>query len=460
MAAGEAGQESEPAATPVPDRNSPRGWYTVSVLSVVAMLSYIDRGVLALFVQPLKRDFGLSDTEVSLLLGLAFTLPAVVVGIPASRLIDSGVRRTLIAGCLALWSVATAICGLAQNFWTLFVCRAVIGGSESVNTSASLSVITDSVRRERLPRAFAIQSAGVMIGSALSLLLGGLLYGLLDHLEPIVLPGFGTIHNWQLVFMILGLPGIFVAVLMMVSVPEPPRKGGTRPEGYPIREVIGYLIDQRGMHLRLFFAMVLFAIINVGLSAWLPAFYQRTYGWGPEKAGPIMGAVSLVCSLLGLFAGAHLAERFGKRNDDANLRVILIAQGLSLPLHLIAPLMPNPWLALGLNAVAGIVAVMGGPAYYAAIQLTTPNEMRGQIAMLYAAGMTTIGGTVGPMLVAVLTDNVARSEADLRYVLVGVNLLVVPPALYLIWRALGPYARLYRERVDAMAGGSAAGSPP
>lgn len=440
--------EAPAQAKTAADETSPRGWYTVGVLSVVAMLSYLDRGVLALFVQPMKQDFGLSDTQVSMLLGLAFSLPAVVVGIPMSRLIDRGVRRTLIAGCLAVWSLATSICGIAQNFWTLFVCRAVTGASESVNTSASLSVITDAIKRERLPRAFAIQFAGVMVGSSLSLLLGGLLFGLFAHLKPIDLAGFGRIHNWQLVFLILGLPGVLVAVLMMVTVPEPRRKGGTKPEGYPIREVFGFLVAQRGMHLRLASAMILFSIITSGLGAWTPAFYQRTYGWGPEIAGPVMGIVSLFCSLIGLFAGARLAELFGKRNDDANLRVMFMAQGLALPLHIIAVLMPNPWAAIGLNALAGIVGVMGGPGYYAAIQITTPNEMRGQIAMLYAAGMTTIGGTFGPMLIGLLTDNVAGSEADLRYVLVAVNLLVVPPALYLLWKAMPSYARLYREKID------------
>ncbi|MBT2186443.1 MFS transporter [Sphingobium nicotianae] len=439
-----------PAAAP--DETGPRGWYTVGILSVVAMLSYLDRGVLSLFVQPLKQDFGLSDTQVSMLLGLAFSVPAIVVGIPMSRLIDTGVRRSLIAACLAVWSFATAICGVAQNFWTLFACRALTGASESVNTSASLSVITDAVKRSRLPRAFAIQSVGVMVGSSLSLLLGGLLFGLFAHFKPIDLAGIGRIHNWQLVFLILGLPGLLVAALMMITVPEPRRKGGTRPGGYPIREVFGFLVAERGMHLRLATAMILFSIMTVGLGAWTPAFYQRTYGWGPEVAGPIMGIVSLVCSLIGLFAGARLAELFGKRNDDANLRVLLIAQGLALPLHVIAPLMPNPWAAISINAVAGIVGVMGGPAYYAAIQLTTPNEMRGQIAMLYAAGMNTIGGTAGPMLVGLLTDYVAPSEGDLRYVLVALNLLVVPPALYLLWKAMKPYARLYRARLDAAAG--------
>jgi MFS family permease len=412
------------------------------------MLSYMDRGVMALFVEPMKRDFGLSDTEVSLLLGLAFTFPFVVFGFPMSRLIDRGVRRTLIAGCLAAWSLATGLCGIAQNFWSLFLCRAVIGGSESVNTAAALSMIADAIRRERLPRAFALQAAGVSTGAALSLLVGGLLFGLLVNVAPIRLPGIGVIYNWQLVFMIVGIPGLLLALLMMLSVPEPRRKGGTRPGGFPLREVGGFVIAQRSMHLPLLSGIVLLSMLNYGLGAWSPAFYERTYGWGPEVIGPMLGMVSLVGSLIGLLLGARLAELLGKRNDDANLRVLLIAHSLALPLHVIGPLMPSPWLALGCSAIAGIFAVMGGPGFYAALQLTAPNEMRGQINVLYAASMNTIGGTLGPTVIGLLTDYVAPSEADLRYVLVGVNLLIGPLALFLLWKSLRPYARAYRERID------------
>jgi len=431
------------------DQSSPRGWYTVFILGTVAMLSYMDRGVMALFVQPLKRDFGLSDTEVSFLLGLAFTLPYVLFGFPMSRLIDRGVRRTLIAACLAAWSFATALCGIAQNFWTLFVCRAVTGGAESVNTAAALSVIADAIRRDRLPRAFAIQAAGVSTGAALSLLIGGLLFGLLIHVPPIHVAGIGVIYNWQLVFMIVGIPGLLLAGLMMFTVPEPGRKGGTRPGGYPLREVFGFVGGLRALHLPLLGGIVLLSMLNYGLGAWSPAFYQRTYGWGPEVAGPLMGIVSLVGSLIGLFVGARLAELLARTHDDANLRVLLLAHGLALPLHVIGPLMPSPWLALGCNAIAGIFGVMGGPGFYAALQLTTPNEMRGQINVLYAASMNTIGGSLGPTLVGVLTDFVAPSEADLRYVLVGVNLLIAPVALLLLWKSLAPYARTYRQRIDA-----------
>jgi len=425
------------------------GWYTVIILSVVMMLAHIDRGVISLFVQPMKRDLGLSDTQVSLLLGLAFTFPYVVVGLPMSRLVDRGVRKHLVSGSLALWSLTTALCGLAQNFIQLFIGRAVVGASESVVTPAAISLIADTVPKHRLPRAYAIYNGGITAGAALALLIGGTLMGLLADVPSITVPGIGTIHSWHLVFMIVGIPGLLVAALVMMTVPEPLRLGASRPQGYPLRDVLGAIFAQRALHLNLLGGMVLLSIINQALLAWMPAFYERTYGWGPAIAGPLLGMVSLGGSVVGLILGARMAEWLGRRRDDANVRVLFLAQFISLPLTIAAPLMPDPWLALSLNAIGSIFSVMGGPAFVAALQIATPNEMRGQINVMYATLVNVIGGSVGPTLTGVLTDFVATSEADLRYVLVAIKLLVGPPAVYLLWRALAPYGRIYRERADA-----------
>jgi MFS family permease len=412
-------------------------------------MSQVDRGILALFVQPMKRDFGLSDTQVSILLGFAFTFFYVVAGPPLSRMADRGVRKTVIAGCLAVWSTATALCGLAQNFWAFFCARAVIGGSESGCGPASLSMIADAVPRERLPRAYAIYNSGFLGGQALSLVIGGVLIGLLAGIPSIELPGIGTIYNWQLVFMMLGIPGLLVAGVFVASVPEPPRKGGRRPGGYPLREVFRFVVSQRALHLPFITGVLLMSFQTYGLNSWMPAFYERTYGWGPATIGPLLGIVTLTFSTLGLFAGARLAEYLGKRYDDANVRVLFLAQALPVPLFVLAPLMPNPWLALGLNAVAGFLSVMGGPGYNAALNISTPNEMRGQINVMYFIFMNAIAGSLGPTLVALATDYIAHSEADLRYVLSGFRLVLGPLAAFFIWKAAAPYGRLYRQRVEA-----------
>jgi len=445
---GRAALEKEPAAGAPSERASRRGWYSVIVLAFVVMLAHIDRGVIALFVEPMKRDLSLSDTEVSLLLGFAFTFPYVVVGLPMSRVVDRGVRKRLIAFSLSIWSVATALCGLAQNFWALFFGRAVIGASESVNTPATISIIADAVPRDRLPRAYAIYHAGFTGGAAMALFIGGVLIGLLAAVEPIPVPFVGVIRNWQLVFMIVGIPGLLVAALVMATVPEPPRRGATKPGGYPLREVVGSLKSQRALHLRLLPGMVLLSVMTQALVAWQPAFYERTYGWGPETAGPLLGMVALGSSVIGLIAGARLCEYLGKRTEDANLRVLFLAQFLSLPVMALGPLMPNPWLALACGALGSVFGVMGGPAFVSALQIATPNEMRGQVNVLYATLVNIIGGSVGPTLTGILTDLVAPSEADLRYVLVAIKVVVAPLALFLIWKAMAPYGHIHRQKIE------------
>jgi MFS family permease len=423
------------------------GWYTVFVLAFVAMFAQIDRGVISLVVQPMKRDLGLSDTEVSLLIGFAFTFFYACVGPPVSRISDRGVRKTVIAASLSIWSIGTALCGLAQSFWSFFAARAIVGGAESGSSPASLSMMADVVPREKLPRAVAVYKSGVMGGMALSMVFGGLLLGMLANVPSVELPGIGHIHNWHLVFVIVGLPGLLVAALIMLTVPEPRRKGGKKPGGYPIREVFGFLKANGRMHVPLLLGVLIMSMQSFGIQAWGPAFYERTYGWGPATAGPLIGLTGLASSLIGLFVGAKFCEILGKRHDDANLRVLFYAQIFSIPLVAIAPMMPSPWLALACTAGGGVIAGMGGPAYNAALQLSTPNEMRAQMNALYLFTIAAIGGGLGPLLVALLTDFVAQNEAALRYVLVGFRLVLGPLDAILIWMAIRPYGQAYRARL-------------
>jgi MFS family permease len=440
-----------PAPTP-PAAASAAGagaWYAVVMMAVVVMFAQIDRSVMALMVQPMKRDLGLSDTQVSLLIGIAFTFFYVIVGPLMARVADRGFRKAVVASSLAVWSAATVACGLAQNFWQFFLGRAVIGGAESSSSPAALSMIADIIPRDRLPRAYAIYNSGFMAGGAIALTLGGLLLGMLHDFVPIQIPGVGTIRNWQLVFVILGLPGLLVALIIALTVPEPQRRQGHKPKGYPLREVIAFLVESRAMHLPMLAGVLINSVQAFGTAAWLPAFYERTYGWGPATAGPLLGTVNIAASLVGLFFGAWMAERIGKRSDDANLRMLFLANFLSIPFYVIQPLMPSPWLALAFGAANLAVSSIGAAGYNSALQLSTPNAMRGQINALYLFAIAAIGGAFGPLLIALLTDNVGRSEADLRYVLVGFRLLLAPLDCFLIWLAIRPYALAYRRRIEA-----------
>ncbi len=423
-----------------------KGWYAVVMMAVVVMLAQVDRNIISLMVQPIKRDLDLSDTQISLLLGIAFTIPYAIAGPPMSRVADGSWRKAVIAGSLAVWSLATGLHTLAQGFWSFFASRAAIGAAESASAPASFSMVADAVEPRHLPRAYALFIAGRLGGGALSLMLGGLLLRYLAGYESIAIPGFGQVHSWQLLFALVGLPGLLLALVIALTVPNPRRQSGPGPQKYPVREVFGFVRDQRGMHLPLLGAVLVGSIQSYGAIAWTPAFYERTYGWTPATAGTLLGMVGLISATGGLFLGARVAEWFALRRDDANLRVMCFSHLFAVPFMVLGPLMPNPWLALSLGAVGGVIGTMGGPAYNAALQLSTPNAMRSQVNAMYLFTMGAIGGAIGPTLIPLITDFVAGSEADLRYVLVGVRLLLGPLDAFLIWKAIAPYARAYRAR--------------
>jgi MFS family permease len=211
-------------------------WYAVCLIAFISTLSNIDRSVITLLVQPIKRDLLLSDTEISLLIGFAFSFFYMIFGLPMSRLTDVKPRKVILATGLTIWSIATVLCGLAQNFWQLFAARGLVGAGESVKGPNSMSLISDLVPREKFPRAFSIYQLGITGGMAASMIIGGVLIAAFDGMT-IIVPGLGIIRDWQMVFFICGAPGVLVAIILMTTVPEPVRKGRKVKGSVPIRDV-------------------------------------------------------------------------------------------------------------------------------------------------------------------------------------------------------------------------------
>ena len=203
-----------PALQPWP---SPRkAWTAVGILAVALMFAFLDRGIISLLVEPIKKDFELSDFQISLLLGLAFVIFNAFVAVPASRFVDIWPRNIIITAGIAVWSTMTALCGFAQNFWQLFIFRMGIGVGEIVHGPATYSMMADYFPREKLPRAIAVMQLGFIGGVGVSLVLGALVIQMLLHVDNVVVPGTGiVIRNWQLVFILVGLPGLLVAAAMM-----------------------------------------------------------------------------------------------------------------------------------------------------------------------------------------------------------------------------------------------------
>jgi MFS family permease len=417
-------------------------WYAVFVLALTVLFANLDLTIVALLVEPMKRDLDLSDVQVSLLLGFAFAVFYTFIGLPVARYIDRSSRTRILAIGLAVWSAATVFCGLARGFWQLFLGRVLVGAGESVNGPATFSLIADSFPPERLPRAIAVMQLGVVAGSGLSLLLGGVVIHLLAQVAPIALPGVGLLKSWQLVFIVIGLPGLAVAVLM-TTVREPARRGlaALARREVSLTEVVRYLADNWRVFGPMFLGLTLGAL-SLGAQQWMPAFYQRTYGWEPARVGSITGIMRLIATPLGLLIGVWLAERLTRlQRDDAALRVVVLARLVGVPAAIALPLMPTPWLALGLDAVVAIALGAGGASQNAALQIVTPNQIRGQVTALYLFIYNVVGLGLGPTLAAVMTQYVFHAESELRYALCALAASIGPLALIIIWSGIKPYAR-------------------
>jgi MFS family permease len=465
---------AERAAVPAGDAPWPsrgRAWYAVFVFALVLMVNFLDRGILPLLVVPIKRDLGLTDTEISLLMGFAFVMFYVILGLPIARLVDRSSRRRIIGIGVALWSGATALCGLAHSFVQLFLARIGVGGGEACVGPATYSMLADLFPREQLPRAVSILNFGFIAGIALSAILGGTVIGALEHLPPIDLPVIGVLRPWQLTFLAVGIPGLLVA-LLMGTVVEPVRRDLAAASGaaagsaavagraIPIRDVVRYLWSNRAVYGPMYGALALQSIPAQGNISWGPAFFIRVHHWTPRHVGLAFGTVTLLVAPPALIIGGLLAERLAKRgHHDANLRVQLLAICLWIPGAVAMPLMPTATLALTAFGASLFFAMMAPGPQNAALQSVTPNRMRGQATALFLFVFNIVGFGCGPTVIALITDFVFHDDARVGSALALATVVLGPLSAWALASGLKPYGRLIAATagpVAATAGTAAA----
>lgn len=416
----------------------------MAVLAGVRLSAQLDLGILSLLVQPIKTDLGLSDSQIGLLLGLAFALFHTVVGVPLAGLVDRYSRRAILAVGVAFWSLMTAFTGLANSFMQLFWFRVGVGAGEAVNGPATYSMIADLFPRERLARAISMINLGTIAGGGLSLILGAIVIKALAHMTMPTLPVVGQLKHWQMVFFIVGLPGLLLAAAMMM-IPEPKRRSQAGRTGADknadLREVLAYLRANWQFFLPMFAAVALMGIESGGTGMWRPAFFQRTYGWSAQQVGMTTGIIQLIAGPLGLLIGSWLAERLARRRDDANLRVVTIAWLFAIPFAVAGPLMPTGELSLACGGFGTMFSMMGAPTQNAAMQSVAPGHMRGRITALYLLIFSLASQGIGPSFIAGITDFVLHDDTALRYALAFSAAVMMPVALAVMALGVRPYGR-------------------
>ncbi len=423
---------------------SPYSWYVVFVLIVAYTFSFIDRQILTLLVGPIRETLQISDTQISLLHGLAFALFYSIMGIPIGRMVDSRKRTTIIAGGIAVWSLMTAVCGLAQNFIQLFLARIGVGVGEAALSPGAYSMISDEFPPEQRPRAMSLYISAAYVGGGIATIAGG---ALIAMMPPVNLPWIGHMEPWQALFGVVGLPGLLVS-LWVLTLKEPARTGlipGPQPS---FRQVRAFIAARRGAFGYLILGFAMSGVMWQAAIAWIPTYFIRIFGWTASEVSLPYGLISMVCGMGGIILGGWLATRMRQNGKlDANILIGLLAIAIALPSGITATFMTAPEPALALFGVFLFGCAMPWGSAVAALHEITPNQMRGQISAIHLFCLSLIGTGVGPTLVALFTDRLFKNDAALGSSIALTIAIAAPISALLLLMARRPY-RQALERVD------------
>ena len=427
---------TETAVLPAAAKDLRYAWYVAIVLMVCNTLSFIDRQILGLLVTPIKLELGISDTRIGLLQGLAFGVFYTLLGIPMGRIADRSSRRTLVAIGIFCWSLMTALCAGARSFWTLFLARMGVGVGEATLSPSAFSLLSDYFPKERLGTALSIYSMGVFFGSGLALIIGGLI--------------IGAVGSWRMTFLIVGLPGLMVALLVS-TIKEPPRKNLMRTTGGQASKLsLAEVVDQVKLRWQsvagICLAFAFQALCNYAQQAWLPTFFIRVHGWAPRQAGLTLGIISLITGLLGAYLGGILCDRWQRRGiAEAPLRVGVLATICAGIFFSLAIAMPSFKLQLALLVPAFFFLAMPIGSGYASLQLILPNQVRGQVGALQVFTLNLGGLILGPFLPGFFNDYLFKDAQMIGWSLaltVGLASLLSAILFRATWR---PYRRHYAQ---------------
>ena len=420
------------------------GWYAVGIMTVAYMFSYIDRQIISLMVGPIREDLGISDSGFSLLVGLAFALFYTILGIPIGRLADASNRRNIIAIGIAFWSLATAACGLARSFAQLFVARVAVGVGEAALSPAAYSMLADMFSAKKLGRAIGVYSSGVFIGIGLSFIIGAYLVTALEANGGLTLPLFGHLKPWQATFVIVGSPGMIIALLML-TVPEPKRLHANT-SSMPIREVLSFAVRHYRVYALHFIGFAMITLMFNGIMAWAAEYFIRIHDIPRAEIGPKLGILAAVFGGTGIVCGGLFSDWLTARgHTDAPIKAGLAGAVLLLPFAVAAPLVSDPSLSLSLFApLLFFVSFPFGPAA-AGLQLVTPARMRAQMSAVYLFFVNLTGIGFGGTAVALITDFVFRDDMMLHWSMSAVAAIGGILSITLLTLAQRPFRRTIAE---------------
>ncbi len=397
-------------------------FYVLALLTVVFIINFVDRHVLSVLIEPIKRELQLTDTQLGLLSGLAFALFYVTAGVPVARLADLRSRRKLITVCMIVWSSMTALCGVATSFVQLLLARIGVAIGEAGCVAPSHSLLSDYFRPEDRPTALSIYSAGASVGIFLGLLGGGLLA---EH------------YGWRAALIVIGLPGVAVAFVVLFTLREPVRGMSLPAYATPVTQAPAHFWSDVGALLRrrtlLFIALAggFQSMVTYGVANWLPAFFMRLHAMSPSDVGATLAVINGLVAGLGAIVAGGITAHLSRRERRWLLWVPIIATVVSTPLYALAVMANSASASLLLLVPAAFMSMMYvGPALAATHGVAGVSLRATGVALtLFVSNLLGIGG--GALVVGAVSDAFIAVEptASLRYGLLAVLLANIPAAI-------------------------------
>lgn len=424
---------SEPmaaATAPHSRYSSARRWSMLAVLFLVATCSYLDRHIVAVLLEPIKREFGVSDTQLGLLTGFAFAIFYATLGIPVARWADRGNRRLVVTAALVLWSFFTALCGITGNFWQLALARVGVGAGEAGAIPPSQSLLADYFAPEQRGTVLAIFMSSATLGYLIAFMGGAVLA-----------QNFG----WRVALISVGLPGLVLAFVAHFTLDEPRLQHGssvTRPDGVPKQSLRGALSELRAKasYVWVLGGAACYGLVAYGSAIFTPSFMIRSLGVSLAEIGVVYGLISTVIALAATLAGGWVVDRLSRRDKRWYAWLPAAACALAFPFQTLSLLWNTYTGFLILSGIGGLFIGIGVPAIFTALHAVCGSSRRSLAVAVFSFTLSLIGSGLGPLITGALSDAfVPRFGNDsLRYAMVFANCFLVPAAwcLYMCGRAM------------------------
>ncbi len=425
-------------------RNYPEkrhSYSAVAVLTLAQVFAFIDRQIPSMLVEPIKQDFNLTDSQIALLGGAAFSIFYAVMALPIGYAVDRYQRTKVLGIGVFLWSLMTALAGLANSFGKLFGARIGVAVGEAVMAPTSVSLISDSFPENKQGTPMGIITSGVYIGIGITLLGGGFLIDYLTSIGGINIPLIGYLKPWQATFMIVGLPGLVLAVAAFyLKEPKRLEEQAYINKNVDRQNVFLHLKEHKKTLVPMFGGLIFMALIFYSFSFWAPTMMIRAYNISLSQAGFILGLITIISSIAGtIFAGSAVDYLRNKNYSDAPVRAALFAVLLALPPITILSFVNTEigaWICIFLYlffissfAPLGLLAVSGVSA----------SNVKGQLAAIHAFLMMAFGLSLGPQLTAFFTDFVFMDPNNLKWSISATGAIALPISALLFKVSLSRY---------------------